>query len=59
MYEIIVKAYLLKEKRYRYNNVNDLDYAKVKQEHLNDIIESLLLRKGHEYVLLIPLITQV
>jgi hypothetical protein len=59
IYEVTVKAYFLKEKRYRYNNANDLNYIKVIQEHLSNVIKSLLLRKGHEYVLPIPPIAQV
>jgi hypothetical protein len=59
MYKVAIKAYFLEEKRHYYNKANDLDYIKVKQEHLSEVIESLMLKKEYEYALLVPLVTLV
>ncbi len=50
---------MLEEKRRQYNKANNYKYARVRQEHLGEVIESLVPKKEHEYVLLLPLIVLV
>jgi hypothetical protein len=54
MHKTAVKAYEVEEKRRRYNEYNDPDYSKIKQAHLDEVVDDLLPKRNQEHVLPFP-----
>ena len=44
----------MEEKRRRYNEYNDPDYTKIKQAHLDEVVDELLSKRNQEHVLPFP-----
>ncbi|KAF8857542.1 hypothetical protein BDZ45DRAFT_788142 [Acephala macrosclerotiorum] len=55
MYEKAVAAYKYEEKKRRYNETNDPEYSKVRQEHLNTVVQRMIPNAANDLLLLVPL----
>ncbi|KAF8857299.1 hypothetical protein BDZ45DRAFT_744521 [Acephala macrosclerotiorum] len=54
MYEKAVVAYKYKEKKRRYNEINDLEYSKVRQEYLDVVVQRMILNATNNLLFPVP-----